>query len=589
MGAIAIVQWVANTSDGGEPILTRPMLVVLGPLIATPQTGGSVGYELEDLGLSYQIPVQPLGKTWSSRKLYPLISPMFRDTRLCDTDHIIASWEDDWNSIYQFDHGLKACYSIAVTDDPIDLSATALLEQPLWSSPTGSQVTIFPAENAAMVSLSAGGPPDATGAWTVSSMLLIPAGGNLPIGFAMTIDEAFSRNSFLQKLAGHHGDSLAQHVDSWLQGSWSDSWFYGVQRSPEMFATTMFSWSQVRDTMDTLMATDASASTQACIFSTLKWQGITRMHHDKLINHILPTLTPQVTSRLLKYYERRDIILANTRGFPSFPKTDQFLGYTLCPPSTKEWTKKLDLGPLIMVSQRSPWVWHFQPVIVDPSRDYTSVALTKMDSQQSGTSQPGAVSMPEGTLVTPGTQNNTAARLQVALQFFADVSQAGSPSDKVGSPVSSLQTRSANISWIPHFQRSPQRALFYPNAPSYQGSTNPQVLGHQDQPEPPTQQWSQVARKLMESISISTGHSETSDHQEQLKTLPSLKFVYQEIIPRQHWLQPHTAEEDQGHRGWFDCLPVEAIVLKKSKDDPSHAGKHDLQWSGHLFRSQANT
>jgi len=79
------------------------------------------------------------------------------------------------------------------------------------------------------------------------------------------------------------------------------------------------------------MAMDALALTQACVFSTLKWQGIARMHHNKLVSHILPTLTPQVNSCLLKYYEGHDIIIANMPGFPSFAKTDQFLGYTLCP------------------------------------------------------------------------------------------------------------------------------------------------------------------------------------------------------------------------------------------------------------------
>jgi len=69
VGAIAIIQWVASTSDSGEPILTCPLLVVLGMLIGTLQMGGFAGYELDDLGLSYQTPVQPLGKTWSSQKL----------------------------------------------------------------------------------------------------------------------------------------------------------------------------------------------------------------------------------------------------------------------------------------------------------------------------------------------------------------------------------------------------------------------------------------------------------------------------------------------------------------------------------------
>jgi len=370
-----------------------------------------MGYELKDLGLSYQTPAQPLGKTWSSQKLYLLISPMFCNTCLCNTNHIIASWDNDWNSIYQFDHGLKACYSVAITDDPIDLSATALLEQPLWSGPTGSPITLFPAKNAAMVSLSARGPPEALGAWTVSSMLLIPAGGNLPIGFAMTIDDTFSQNSFIQKLAAHHGDTLAHHVDSWLQGLWCNSWFYGVQCSPETFAIMMFSWSQVCNTMETLMAMDASALMQACIFSTLKWQGIGRKHPDKL----LPSLTQQVSSHLLKYYDCHDIIMSNMPGFPIFQKWTNSWGI-LCAPHLQKNGQKLDLGPLIMVSQSSPWIRHFQPIIINLSCIYTSMALTLMDTQPSGTSHLGPATMQEVMLVTPGTQNNTTARLQAAIR-----------------------------------------------------------------------------------------------------------------------------------------------------------------------------
>jgi len=122
------------------------------------------------------------------------------------------------------------------------------------------------------------------------------------------------------------------------------------------------------------------------------------------------------------------------------------------------------------------------------------VALPILDFQPSGTSQPGLAPQQEGILVTPGTQNNTAARLQVAFQFYANVSQAGSLSDKVGSPASSLPTRSADLSWVLCFQHNPQWALFYPNALSYQGGTNFQVPGNLDQLEPPTQQWSQAAK-----------------------------------------------------------------------------------------------
>jgi len=208
----------------------------------------------------------------------------------------------------------------------------------------------------------------------------------------------------------------------------------------EKFAIMMFSWSQVCNIMETLMATDALALMQAFVFSTLNWQGIARIHHDRLINHILPSSTPQVSTQLLKYYDHHDIIISNMPGFPIFPTMDQFLGYTLCPPSIKEWTKKLDLGPLIMVSHSSPQLRHFQPIITNPSCDCTSITLTLMGTQPSGTSYTGPTSTQEGALVIPGMQNNSAARLQATLQFYANVSQAGSPSDKVGPPASSLPT-----------------------------------------------------------------------------------------------------------------------------------------------------
>jgi len=83
IGALAIVQWVVGTSNGGNPAYSKPIVLVLDPLIAPTQEGHNIGYNLDELGLSsFQHPAQLLGKVWSSKHLYPLISPMFQDTHL---------------------------------------------------------------------------------------------------------------------------------------------------------------------------------------------------------------------------------------------------------------------------------------------------------------------------------------------------------------------------------------------------------------------------------------------------------------------------------------------------------------------------
>jgi len=64
VGALTIIHWVATASDGGEPQFTSPVAIVLGPLINSPQLGDDVGYDLSELGLDFNVPAVPLGKTW---------------------------------------------------------------------------------------------------------------------------------------------------------------------------------------------------------------------------------------------------------------------------------------------------------------------------------------------------------------------------------------------------------------------------------------------------------------------------------------------------------------------------------------------
>jgi len=213
---IAVLQWVKNTSDRGEMVLSKLVALVLGSLVATPQPGHDVGHDLEAIGLTYAELVLLLGQLWSSCWIYPLISPMFHDTSTMDSEKLLNAWSD-WNLVYQFDHGLHACYSARVLASIGDQTAEELNRHPLWMGPDGSPITALPAAEVAMLDLVPGGPPTMAGAWIVSKMLLIPEGANLPIGFEVLVDDKFSHETFLATLAVQHSNSIACHITTWLQ------------------------------------------------------------------------------------------------------------------------------------------------------------------------------------------------------------------------------------------------------------------------------------------------------------------------------------------------------------------------------------
>jgi len=106
VGTLIVVQWVENTSDGGNAQLTNPVVLVLSPLLAPPQEGGNVGTTLTKARLNFQKLAKPLGKMWPSKQIYPLVSPLFRDTQVIDSNGLFHAWDIIWTSIYQFDHGL---------------------------------------------------------------------------------------------------------------------------------------------------------------------------------------------------------------------------------------------------------------------------------------------------------------------------------------------------------------------------------------------------------------------------------------------------------------------------------------------------
>jgi len=66
IGALVVLHWVVSTSDSGDPAYSKPIVMVLGPLITLCQDGTNMGYTLDELGLSYHTPAPPLSKLWSS-------------------------------------------------------------------------------------------------------------------------------------------------------------------------------------------------------------------------------------------------------------------------------------------------------------------------------------------------------------------------------------------------------------------------------------------------------------------------------------------------------------------------------------------
>jgi len=223
-----VLQWVTSTSDGSNLQLTNPVVLVLGPLLAPPQDGTHVGTMLEEVSLTFQIPVKPLGKLCPSECIYPLISLLFQESRAFNSNQLFQAWDMNWTSIYQLDHGLRACGSIAVANDPVSLTTPQLHKHPLWTPLVGPTLMLLPPAKAARVSLANKDNPTAQGAWTVSKLLLLPEGSNLPVGFGIVVDATFSRKLFTQQLASQHGSGLATYVEAWLHSAWCDSWFMGI-------------------------------------------------------------------------------------------------------------------------------------------------------------------------------------------------------------------------------------------------------------------------------------------------------------------------------------------------------------------------
>jgi len=98
VGTITILQWVTSTLDEGDPVISKTVAMVLGPLLATPQLGHNIGYDLEMLCLSYTSLALPL---ISFGLHLPLSLP-----------HVLQNMYHEFQSTPQCMHQLLLCVSI---------------------------------------------------------------------------------------------------------------------------------------------------------------------------------------------------------------------------------------------------------------------------------------------------------------------------------------------------------------------------------------------------------------------------------------------------------------------------------------------
>jgi len=208
-----------------------------------------------------------------------------------------------------------------------------------------------------------------------------------------------------------------------------------------------------------------SVNTKRYVFSILTWQGIARMHHNKITNVWIPQATPQVGIRIQKYLEKQHALLCNTAGIPVFLPTNQFLSYRLCPPMVQTWHKNLELGPLITTLPNFPWFSLYEPVPIDPAKEYADVALPQASAPPHATTGTNITPTLTGLNTNPAAQGTaTTSHLTAAFQFFGSLSKEGTPSSKIQTP-SPFQTLVAITSLPGTTMLGTQHALFTPPAP----------------------------------------------------------------------------------------------------------------------------
>jgi len=134
---------------------------------------------------------------------------------------------------------------------------------------------------------------------------------------------------------------------------------------------------------------------------------------------------------------------------PLFLATNHFLSYQLCPPSVKEWQKKLDVATPCNALPAFPWLEGFIPTIINPAKNYatTPVLLAVMVTQLLDNTIPDNPTPPGG----PALLQSSRAPLHL-FHVHGSPSQAESPSSQIPAPGKHLTTHPHSWdspSWLP--------------------------------------------------------------------------------------------------------------------------------------------
>jgi len=76
-----------------------------------------------------------------------------------------------------------------------------------------------------------------------------------------------------------------------------------------------------------------------------------------------------------QYFEKCHLVLLNTLVLPPLALTDQFLGYSLCIPSVKDWPKRLKCSAFLTGLPPFLALMQFSLLTIDVTKDYSSVTL----------------------------------------------------------------------------------------------------------------------------------------------------------------------------------------------------------------------
>jgi len=237
-----------------------------------------------------------------------------------------------------------------------------------------------------------------------------------------------------------------------------------------------------------------------------------------------------------------------------------------------------------------PWLEQFQPLAIDPTRDYTAVQLVLTPSAPTGNNHTLGVPAELGDLGAVVTPPTAAETFRSLFKFFGDDSQATSPNSKVeAAEIAVLERHDIHSRSAP----DPQ-ALFTDPA----GQTKNLVSGLGYTPTLKTSHGSgheqgglsgRPAAQVPVVINLEAEDQSTTGTQRMTdSSMPRLRFDHLPTQQIQLWLRPFPINADSELRWWYDCILMSPIMLKKSPDIPSQVERHPFQWSGKLFRSNTN-